>query len=78
VELQRVVETARVPKRLQNSLDAGPANVNAGEYSSQSLVRKTARTVGGRKILKDTNHSANDFITKSKADPSKSASSFAD
>ena len=78
VELQRVVETARVPKRLQNSLDAGPANVSAGEYSSQSLVRKTARTVAGRKILKDTNHSANDFITKSKADPSKSASSFAD
>ncbi|SJZ39887.1 DUF4876 domain-containing protein [Sediminibacterium ginsengisoli] len=78
VELQRVVETQRVPKRLQNSLDAGPTNVSGGEYTSQSLVRKTARTVGGRKILKDTNNSANDFATKTKADPSKSASSFVD
>ena len=76
VELQRVVESQRVPKRLPNSLDAGPTNVTGGEYSSQSLVRKTARTVNGRRILQDTNNSANDFFTKTKADPSKSEASF--
>lgn len=76
VELQRVVESARVPKRLPNTLDAGPTNVTSGEYSSQSLVRKTARTVNGRRILQDTNNSANDFFTKAKADPSKTEASF--
>ncbi len=78
VETQRVVESQRVPKRLQNSLDAGPTNVTGGEYTSQSLVRKTKRTTGGRRILQDTNNSANDFVTKAKADPSKTASSFVD
>lgn len=76
VELQRVKESARVPKRLPNSLDAGPTNVSGGEYTSQSLVRKTARIVNGRRILQDTNNSANDFVTKAKADPSKTDASF--
>lgn len=76
VETQRAVESQRVPKRLQNSLDAGPTNVAAGEYSSQSLIRKTARTVNGRRILQDTNNSANDFTTKTKADPTKTEASF--
>lgn len=76
VELQRVVENERVPKRLPNTLDAGPTNVTGGEYSSQSLVRKTARTVNGRRILQDTNNSANDFATKAKADPTKTEASF--
>jgi len=76
VELQRVTESQRVPKRLQNSLDAGPTNVTAGEYSSQSLVRKTSKTVNGKHLLQDTNNSANDFFTKDKADPSKTEASF--
>lgn len=76
VELQRVTESARAPKRLPNSLDAGPTNVTGGEYSSQSLIRKTARTVNGRRILQDTNNSANDFVSKTKADPSKTEASF--
>jgi hypothetical protein len=76
VELQRVKESQRVPKRLPNSMDAGPTNVSGGEYTSQSLVRKTARTVNGRRILQDTNNSANDFATKTKADPSKTEASF--
>ena len=76
VELQKVIENERVPKRLPNTLDAGPTNVTGGEYTSQSLVRKTARTVNGRRILQDTNNSANDFATKSKADPSKTEASF--
>lgn len=76
VELQRVNVSERVPKRLPNTLDAGPTNVTAGNYSSQSLVRKTARTVNGRRILQDTNNSANDFFTRKKADPSKTEASF--
>jgi hypothetical protein len=76
VEIQRTVETQRVPKRLQNKLDAGPAHVTGGQYTSQSLVRKTVRTVGTRRVLRDTNNSANDFFTKQKADPSKSEASF--
>lgn len=76
VELQKVIENERVPKRLPNTLDAGPTNVTGGEYTSQSLVRKTVRTVNGRRILQDTNNSANDFATKSKADPSKTEASF--
>jgi hypothetical protein len=76
VEMQRANVTDRVPKRLPNSLDAGPTNVTDGNYSSQSLIRKTARTVNGRRVLQDTNNSANDFATKSKADPSKTDASF--
>jgi hypothetical protein len=76
VEIQKTVESQRVPKRLPNTLDAGPTNVTSGEYSSQSLIRKTARTVNGRRILQDTNNSANDFVTKKKADPSKTDDSF--
>jgi hypothetical protein len=76
VELQRVNVSERVPKRLPNTLDAGPTNVTGGNYSSQSLVRKTARTVNGRRVLQDTNNSANDFFTKKKADPSKTDASF--
>jgi hypothetical protein len=76
IELQHANETQRVPKRLPNTLDAGPTNVTGGQYSSQSLVRKTAKTVNGRRILQDTNNSANDFFTKTKADPSKSEASF--
>jgi len=76
VELQRDVETQRVPKRLTNSLDAGPTHASGGAYSSQSLVRKTVRIVNGVRKLQDTNNSANDFFTKAKADPSKSDASF--
>lgn len=76
VELQRVTVSQRVPKRLPNSLDAGPTNISGGEYNSQSLVRKTVRTVNNRRILQDTNNSANDFATKAKADPSKTDASF--
>jgi hypothetical protein len=76
VEIQKVAVSARVPKRLPNSLDAGPTNVTGGDYTSQSIVRKTTRTVNGRRVLQDTNNSANDFATKAKADPSKTDASF--
>ncbi len=78
VEFQHPVASSRVPKRLPNVLDAGRTFVPGGQYSSQSLVRKTLKTVNGRRILKDTNNSENDFGYLEKANPSKSASSFID
>lgn len=78
VELQHPVASSRVPKRLPTTLDAGRTHVPGGQYSSQSLVRKTLKTVNGRRILKDTNNSEEDFGFLQKADPSKSASSFID
>ena len=76
VEIITPLETNRVPKRLPVHLDAAGTFVTGGQYSSQSLIRKVLKTVEGRKILQDTNNSANDFVTKDKADPSKSEASF--
>ncbi|MDR2270677.1 MAG: DUF4876 domain-containing protein [Sphingobacterium sp.] len=78
VEVMHPTESQRVPKRLPTSLDAVRTFVPAGQYSSQSLVRKTLKTVNGRRILKDTNNSSEDFGYLNKADVSKSASSFID
>jgi hypothetical protein len=76
VEIITPVAANRIPKRLPVSLDGAGTFVTGGQYSSQSLIRKTAKTLDGRVILQDTNNSANDFDTKQKADPSKSAASF--
>lgn len=76
VEVTQAVENRRSAKRIPVVLDGAPAFVTGGQYSSQSIVRKTLKIVNGRRILQDTNNSANDFFTKSKADPSKSESSF--
>jgi hypothetical protein len=42
-------------------LDALYTYVPNGAYSSQSAIRKTETTINGRKVLKDTNNSAEDF-----------------
>lgn len=76
VGLQHAVTASRVPKRMPDVVDAGETFVSGGSYSSQSVVRKTRRTVNGRTILQDTNNSNTDFGVLLKADPSKSASSF--
>jgi len=76
VEIITPLETNRRPKRLPSTLDAAGTFVTAGQYSSQSLIRKTLKTVEGRKILQDTNNSANDFNTKTRADASKTEASF--
>ncbi len=60
--------TQRVARRLNNRIDAGPTWVVDGQYSSQSLMRKTAKTINGRIVLQDTNNSAEDFVSV-KADP---------
>ncbi|MFT4205167.1 MAG: DUF4876 domain-containing protein [Chitinophagaceae bacterium] len=77
VEIETPIPANRTPKRLPNVLDAGPTFVTGGQYSSQSLVRKTAKTLtSGRRVLQDTNNSEADFFTKTKADPSKTDASF--
>lgn len=77
MEILTPLPTDRIPKRLPTSLDATGTFVSGGQYSSQSLVRKTAKTLSsGRRILQDTNNSESDFFTKSKADPSKTDASF--
>ncbi|RZL49637.1 MAG: DUF4876 domain-containing protein [Pedobacter sp.] len=61
VEIQPNTASARVPKKLVPALDALYTYAPNGAYSSQSVIRKTESTVIGRKILKDTNNSAEDF-----------------
>ncbi|MGV3767879.1 MAG: DUF4876 domain-containing protein [Chitinophagaceae bacterium] len=61
VEVQHAVASSRFPKKLWAGIDAGFAFVPDGQYSSQSLIRKTSRQVNGRRFLKDTNNSTEDF-----------------
>ncbi|RZL62726.1 MAG: DUF4876 domain-containing protein [Pedobacter sp.] len=61
VEVQPNEATDRIPKKYTAKLDAGFAFVPAGQYTSQSIIRKTDKTVNGRIILKDTNNSTEDF-----------------
>ncbi|WP_126974237.1 DUF4876 domain-containing protein [Gynurincola endophyticus] len=61
--------TQRNARKLNNKIDAGPTWVTDGQYSSQSLMRKTAKVVNGRKVLQDSNNSAEDFVTMSLALP---------
>lgn len=61
VQIQHPSANSRVPRRVHNALDAGAYNVPAGQYSSQSMIRKTAKIVNGRRVLMDTNNSSNDF-----------------
>lgn len=69
VNIQPPAPASRTPRRLVASLDAGAYNVPAGQYSSQSMIRKTATTVGTRKVLKDTNNSTEDFDYFDRAAP---------
>lgn len=71
VETQPPVVTNQFPKKLESSLDATFTFVKDGQYSSQSLIRKTAKIVNGRRILKDTNSSSNDFETLDRPDVTK-------
>ena len=61
VEIQSNLPEDRNPKKLNPSFDAGFTYVPAGSYTSQSVIRKTERTVNGRIVLKDTNNSTEDF-----------------
>jgi hypothetical protein len=71
VELAQTVATKRVPHRLPASLDGGFTFVPGGSYSSQSVIRKTSKIVNGRRILKDSNNSSEDFDFLPMSDPTK-------
>lgn len=51
----------QVPKKFAANFDAGFAFVPKGSYSSQSIIRKTSKVIGTRRVLQDTNNSSNDF-----------------
>ena len=57
-----------VPKKLASSIDAGKTYLTEGAYTSKSVIRKTAKTINGRIVLKDSNNSTEDFVNM-KANP---------
>jgi hypothetical protein len=61
VEAARDAESMITP-RLPSSVDAGFAYCS-GTYVGESIRRKTANIIDGRRILQDTNNSSNDFET---------------
>lgn len=76
VGLNQTTAISRTPKYMNDSVDAGETYVTKGAYSSQSVVRRTNKTINGRVVLKDSNNSTNDFGVLNMADVSKSAASF--
>lgn len=69
VEIQPNIPDSRFPKKLNPNVDAGFTFAPSGRYSSQSVIRKTSKTVNGRIVLKDTNNSTEDFDYFEKAQP---------
>lgn len=72
VDLQHYNPNSQRPKMLSASTDASSVACDAS-FNSQAVIRKTKELVdlpngGKRKVLTDTNNSANDFV-KQKADP---------
>ena len=68
VETQRSPSN-QIPRKLQNSLDAGYTYVPGAQYSSNSIIRLSSNTVEGRTVLKDTNNSEEDFTFLERAEP---------
>ncbi|MDQ7950062.1 MAG: DUF4876 domain-containing protein, partial [Pedobacter sp.] len=71
VDIAHTTPASRAAKRMPDPIDAGFTFTQGGAYSSQSVIRKTSKTVNGRRILKDTNNSTNDFDYLTIADPTK-------
>ena len=71
VDLAHTVSASRAAKRLPDNIDSGFSFTLGGAYSSQSIIRKTSKTVNSRRILKDTNNSSEDFDNLTMADPTK-------
>lgn len=61
VETQHVDPAKSKPKRIPDAVDAGEVKTVQGGYSSESVIRKIAKTIGDRVIYQDTNNSTNDF-----------------
>lgn len=71
VDIAHTTPSTRGAKRIPDAVDAGFTFTLGGAYSSQSVIRKTSKTVSGRRILKDTNNSTADFDYLTKADETK-------
>ncbi|RZK78884.1 MAG: DUF4876 domain-containing protein [Pedobacter sp.] len=71
VDIAHTTAASRAAKRLPDAVDAGFSFTAGGAYSSQSIIRKTSKTVSGRRILKDMNNSTEDFDYLLLADPTK-------
>ena len=69
VETNNGDATNLYPRRMPLSLDAGYTYVPNNSFSSQSIIRKVASEINGRKILLDTNNSTNDFTYLTQAQP---------
>jgi len=62
VELQHFNQNSQRPKMLQSDIDASSI-ATAASFNSTAVIRKTkTETPSGRKILQDTNSSADDFV----------------
>lgn len=61
VEIMTTIPSERLPKKLNAYFDAGFTFCPGSQFSSQSVIRKTDKTVNGRIVLKDTNNSTEDF-----------------
>jgi len=61
IDVQPNTTDSRIPKKLTANIDAGFTLTPKGSFTSQSVIRKTESTVNGRRILKDTNNSTEDF-----------------
>lgn len=69
VDLQNFNPSSLRPKMLGSAVDASYISCDAS-FNSQSVIRKTKTVLStGRKILEDTNNSANDFVKLAKANP---------
>lgn len=69
VDLQNFNANSPRPKILPSTVDASFTQCDAS-FNSQSVIRKVKETLAnGRKVLEDTNNSANDFVKLAKADP---------
>jgi len=63
VDIQPSAASQAIPKRLATVVDAGSTKTTDGAYSSQSVIRKTAKIANGRRILQDSNNSSADFVS---------------
>lgn len=71
VDIASTVASSRGAKRIPDAIDAGFTFAPGGSYSSQSVIRKTGKTLSSRRVLKDTNNSTEDFDYLIIADPTK-------
>lgn len=71
VDIEPTTPSDRGAKRLPDAIDAGFTFTAGGSYSSQSVIRKTSKTLSSRRVLADTNNSTSDFDYLTLADATK-------